>query len=146
MTRGRNRHTMLNKAVKWTEFFCPSYRIQELLTLLVKPQKDLVSTMKKAYRILAEHCDNEACDLCQTLKLAFANGVILQQKRRDMKQRFERCKRYGKAAKKVENFVSFYYRGRGSNFTYGNLQMDLVPMSSRACSIFAAAIWNSSNN
>ena len=139
MTRGRNRHTMLNKAVKWTEFFCPSYRIQDLLSLLVKPQKDLVPTMKSTCRILAEHCDNEACDLCQTLKLAFANGVILQQKRRDMKQRFERCKRYGKAAKKVENFVSFYYRGRGSNFTYGNLQMDLVPMSSRACSIFAAA-------
>ena len=57
-----------------------------------------------------------------------------------MEQRIERCERYGKAVKEGENFLSFYYRGRGSNFTYGNLQMDLVPMSSRACSIFADVV------
>lgn len=126
MTRERNRYTMRNKAVKMADFFCPSYRISELLPLLVKPRKDLVSTMKKAYRILAEHCDNEACNLCQTLKLAFANGVILQQKRRDMKQRFERCKRYGKAVKEGENFLSFYYRKSCTNFTFAKAVAGLV--------------------
>ena len=66
MTRGRNRHTMLNKAVKWTEFFCPSYRILDLLSLLVKPQKDLVPTMKSACRIFAIQ-NSIACAICANL-------------------------------------------------------------------------------
>lgn len=63
MTRGRKRHTMLNKAVKWTEFFCPSYRILKLLTLLIKPQNDLVPTMKSACRIFAIQ-NSIACAIC----------------------------------------------------------------------------------
>lgn len=108
MTRGRNRHTMLNKAVKWTDFFCPSYRILELLTLLVKPQKDLVPTMKSACRIFAiqnsiacaicakcanlplrtgyfcgkKKKTNRKYDLCQMRKLALANGVLLREKKK----------------------------------------------------------------
>lgn len=127
MTRGIKRHTMPNKAVKWTDFFCPSYRIQELLTLLVKPQKDLVPTMKSACRIFAIQNSIAYAICAKCANLPSRMGYFCEKKRRKMKAKNEMRKLDGTKVKKVVNFLSFIPARGCSNFVYAEVKTGMSP-------------------